>query len=105
MSDTNDRLEHLIEGLRHLESLAVQLSTTMRDAEGNLEALSKAAFNAGGRQAAERVGTALTIGGLQAALRGRLHALGLEALLQRSPHKTEPGWADEMADRLRRVVG
>jgi hypothetical protein len=105
MTDTTDRFAHLIEGLRHLESLAVQLSTTMRAAEGDLEALSKAAFSAGGKPAAERFGTALTIDALHGLLRGRLHALGLDALLQRSNHATEPGWIDEVADRLRRSVG
>jgi hypothetical protein len=98
----HDRAEHLIEGLQRLESLAIQLSTAMRAALDDIEALNKAAYREGGIRGADRLGGALSGDALFALVRGRFHALGLEPLLQRTTHTTDPGWIDATAPHAAR---
>ena len=97
----HDRAEHLIEGLQRIESLAVQLSTAMNEAVGDLGALSKAAYRDGGRHGADQLGAALSVDALYGLVRGRLHSLGLEPLLQRTTHTTDPGWVEATSTRVR----
>jgi hypothetical protein len=85
--------------------VAVQLSTALHEAVSDLDTLNKAAFDAGGgKQGSVQLGGALSIDALFALVRGRFHALGLENLLQRTTHTTDPGWVEATVTRLRRVV-
>src|SRR5262245_15245152 len=99
-----ERTEHLIAGLGTIDSLAVQLAAAMTEAVGDIEALSKAAFRGGGVQRADRQGGAISIGALHALVRGRLRGLGCEQLLERTTQSTDPGWVENTATRLRRVL-
>jgi len=99
-----DRVEFLVARLQTIDALAVQLHTTITEAVGDLDLLNKAAYGEGGKPHAARLGGALSIDALFALVRGRLNGLGLEPLLQRTTEKTDPGWVDATASRLRRVV-
>ena len=100
----HERAEHLIEGVHRIESLTLQLSSAVSEVIGDIEGLSKAAHREGGTRGVDRLGSALSTEGLYGLIRGRLHALGLERLLQRTNHTTESGWVEDRASRVRRVV-
>jgi hypothetical protein len=99
-----ERAEALIAGLQRIEGIVVDLRSAIADAVGNIEQLGKVAYGNDGRRGADQMLAALSVDGLYGLVRQRLHAVGLEVLLQRTTWGASEAWVHDVAQRLRRVV-
>ena len=106
MTDERERAESLIADLQRVEGLVLDLRSAIAAAVAHIEHLGKAAYQDEGQRGVENVMGAVSVDSLYGLVRQRLHAVGLEALLQRTSPSDgiNDTWVSDIARRLRRVV-